>query len=109
DFPRWIHGQHSFFGKPGKQHPDGSHVLFDRGRGRLALKRLDIGRDRDGLNVFEVVVPGTLGPGQELANGPVISGPCVRVTDRDRKELEELFAGRWAGARDDGWSCEGIW
>jgi len=26
----------------------------------------------------------------------------VRVADRDRKKFEELFAGGWAGARDDG-------
>ena len=37
DFPGRIHGQHAFFGKPGKQHPDCCHVLFDRGRRRLAL------------------------------------------------------------------------
>jgi hypothetical protein len=37
DFPGRIHGQHAFFGKPGKQHPDGCHVLFDRGRRSLAL------------------------------------------------------------------------
>jgi hypothetical protein len=37
DFPRPIHGQHSFFGHPGKHHPDGGHVLFDRGRRSLAL------------------------------------------------------------------------
>ena len=38
DFPGRIHGQHAFFGEPGKQHPDGGHVLFDRGRRGLALK-----------------------------------------------------------------------
>jgi len=27
----------SFFGKPRKQHSDGGHVLFDRGRRGLAL------------------------------------------------------------------------
>jgi hypothetical protein len=37
DFPGRIHGQYSFFGEPGKQHPDGGHVLFDRGRSRPAL------------------------------------------------------------------------
>jgi hypothetical protein len=37
DFPGRIHGQHSFFREPGKQHPDGGHVLFDRGRRSLAL------------------------------------------------------------------------
>jgi hypothetical protein len=25
-------GQHAFFGKPGKHHSNGCHVLFDRGR-----------------------------------------------------------------------------
>jgi hypothetical protein len=37
DFPGRIHGQNSFFGEPGKQHPDCRHVLFDRGRRRLAI------------------------------------------------------------------------
>jgi hypothetical protein len=31
------HGEHSFFRKPGKQHADGGHVLFDGGRRGLAL------------------------------------------------------------------------
>jgi len=29
DFPRRIHGKHSFFDEAGKQHPDRGHVLFD--------------------------------------------------------------------------------
>ena len=45
-------------------------------------------------------------PLQKLLNRAIISGSGVSVADRDRKELEELFAGRWTGARDDGWSCE---
>ena len=44
----------------------------NRGRCGLALQRFDIRRDRDGLNVFEVLIPGALGPGQELLNRPVI-------------------------------------
>jgi hypothetical protein len=63
DFPGRIHGQHSFFGKPGKQHSDGGHVLFDRGRRGSALQRFDVSRDRDGLNVFKILIPGALGPG----------------------------------------------
>jgi hypothetical protein len=31
DFPGRIHGQYAFFGQPGKQHPDGSHVLLTVG------------------------------------------------------------------------------
>jgi hypothetical protein len=54
-----IRGEHSFFGEPGKQHSDRCHVLFDRRRPGLALKRLDIRRDRDGLNIFEVLITGT--------------------------------------------------
>ena len=60
-------------------------MLFDCGRRGLALKRFDIRRDRDGLNVFEVLIPGAFGPGQELLDRPVIGGPCVRVADLDRK------------------------
>jgi hypothetical protein len=37
DFPRRIHCEHSFFGQPGKQHPDRGHVLFDRGRRGFAV------------------------------------------------------------------------
>jgi hypothetical protein len=46
-----------------------------------------------------------LSPGQELLNRHVISGPRVRVPDRDRKKPEELFAGGWAGTGDEcgGW------
>ena len=58
DFPGRIHGQHSFFGEPGKQHPDGGHVLFDGGRRGPALKHFDICGDRDRFDVFEVLIPG---------------------------------------------------
>ena len=93
DFPGRIHGQDSFFGQPGKQHPDGRHVLFDRGRRGLALKDFDICGNRDGLNVFEVLIPSALDPGQELLNRSVIGGSCISVPDRDPKKLEELFPG----------------
>jgi len=52
DFPGRIHGQHSFFRKPGKHHSDGCHVLLDRWWRRMALQRFDIGRDRNGLDVY---------------------------------------------------------
>jgi len=50
----------SFFGKPGKQHPNGGHVLFDGGRRGLALEGFDVGGHRDGLNVFEVAASGLI-------------------------------------------------
>jgi hypothetical protein len=81
-------------------------VLFDRGRLGLSPEHFDIRRDRNGLNVFEVLIPGALSPGQELLDRPVISGPRVRVPDRNCKKCEELFPGRRAGARDDGWKRE---
>ena len=59
----------------------------------MALKRLDVGGDRNRLNVFEVLIPGTLDPGQKLFDGPVIGGSCVSVADRDGKKFEELFPG----------------
>jgi hypothetical protein len=37
-----VHGQHSFFGEPGKHHSDGSHVLFDCRRRGPALKDFNI-------------------------------------------------------------------
>jgi hypothetical protein len=46
-----------------KQHSDGRHVLFDRGRRSPALQHFDICGNRDGLNVFEVLIPGALSPG----------------------------------------------
>jgi hypothetical protein len=76
-------------------------VLFDRGRRGLALKDFDICGNRDGLNVFEVLIPGALSPGQELLNRPVVGGSCVSVADRDRKKFEELLAGRWTGTGDE--------
>jgi hypothetical protein len=91
------------------QHPDGGHVLFDRGRRGPELQNFDICGNRDGLNVFEVLIPGALNPGQELLDCAIIGGSCVCVADRDRKKFEEFFAGGWPGARDDGWSCERIY
>ena len=67
------------------------HVLFDCGRRGLALKGLDVGGHRDGLNVFEMLIPGALTPGQKLLDRAVISGSGVGVADWDRKKLEELF------------------
>ena len=66
-------------------------MLFDRRRRRLALQRLDIGRDRDGLDIFEVLVTGTFAPGQKLLDRPVIGSPCVCVSDRDCEEFEEAL------------------
>jgi hypothetical protein len=68
-------------------------VLFDCGRRGLALKDFDIRGNRDGLDVFELLITSALRPRQELLDRPVIGGPCVRVADRDRKKLEELFLG----------------
>jgi len=66
---------------------------FDRGRCGLAVKRLDIRRNRDRFNAFEVLIPGTFTPSQELLDRPVISGPVVRVTDWNRKEFKEFLSG----------------
>jgi hypothetical protein len=68
-------------------------VLLDRGRRGLALKCFDVGRDCDRFNVFEVLIPSALDPGQELLDRPVIGGSCVSVPDRDGKKFEKLFAG----------------
>jgi hypothetical protein len=67
----------------------------------LALKRFDIRRDRDGLDVFEVLITSAIRPRQELLDRPVVGSSGVRVADRDRKKLEELFAGGWPGAGDE--------
>jgi hypothetical protein len=52
-------------------------------------KDFDICGNRDRFDIFEVLVAGTLSPGQELLDCPVVGGPCVRVADRDREEFEE--------------------
>ena len=93
DFPGRIHGQDTFLCQPREKHADRGHVLFDCGRRGLALQRFDVGGHRDRLNVFEILITGTLSPGQKLLDCPVVSGSCVSVADRDRKKFEELFAG----------------
>ena len=52
DFPGRIHGEHAFFGKPGKHHSDCRHVLFDSGRRGLAPKCLDVGDTRGPDSLF---------------------------------------------------------
>ena len=59
--------------------------MGDRGRRGLALKCFDVGRDCDRFNVFEVLIPSALRPGQELLDCPVVGGSCISVADRDRK------------------------
>jgi len=61
------------------------------GRRGPELQHFDICGDRDGLNVFEVLIPGALDPGQELLNRSVIGGSRVRVADRNGKKLKEFF------------------
>ena len=66
DFPGRIHGQHSFFGEPGKQHPDGGQVLFD-GRGRASMV-FDVDRDMDRFDIFKIGETGSFTPVKELAD-----------------------------------------
>jgi len=76
-------------------------VLFERGRRGLALEGFDVGRDRDGFNVFEVLVTGAFTPGKKLLDCPVVGGSCISVADRDGKKLEEFFSRCWAGTGDE--------
>ena len=62
-------------------------MMFGRGRRRLELQGLDVGRDCDGFDVFEILVIGTLTPGQKLLDRPVIGDPSVRVANGDLKKL----------------------
>ena len=66
----------------------------------------DVGGHRDGLDVFDLLIPSALDPGQKLLDCPVIGGSCVSVPDRDRKKLEELFPVRGPISRDESWSLE---
>ena len=43
--------------------------------------------------IATLLIPSALDPGQKPLDRPVIGGSCVSVADRDRKKLEELFAG----------------
>jgi hypothetical protein len=65
-------------------------VLFDGGRRGLPLQGLDIGRDRDGLNVFEVLIPGALSPGQELLDCPVVGVP---LSSEPKRTLSSFLHG----------------
>ena len=76
-------------------------MLLDRGSSGPALKDFDICGNSDRFYVFYVPISRALSPGQELLDCPVVGGSCVGIPDRDRKEFEELFAGRWPGAFDE--------
>ena len=71
-------------------------MLFDGGRRGLALQRFDIRSDRDRFNVFKVLIPSALDPGQKLLDRPVIGRSCVSVPDRNRplRQTEGLRQGR---------------
>ena len=66
-------------------------MLFDRGRRGPALQGLDIRGDRDRFNVFEVLIPGALSPGQELLDCPVIGGSCVALRIGTVKNSKNFF------------------
>jgi 5'-deoxynucleotidase YfbR-like HD superfamily hydrolase len=83
DFPGGIHGEHAFFGEPGKQHSDRGYVLLDRGRRGPALKDFDICGDRDRFDVFEVLIPGSFTPGKKLLTAFIND----RVVDYDFTQL----------------------
>jgi len=62
---------------------DRGHVLLDRRRRGLALKHLDVSRDRNGLNIFEMLTD-SLQAGHELLDRAVVSQAGVLVPDRNR-------------------------
>ena len=66
-------------------------MLFNRGRRGLALEHFDICGDRDRLNVFKVLITGSFTPEKKLLDRPVISGPGVRVADRDVKNSKNFL------------------
>jgi hypothetical protein len=67
-------------------------VLFNRGRRSLALKRLDVRRHYDGLNVLEILITDAIGLRQELLNRPIIGGSRISVTNPDGKKFKEFFS-----------------
>src|SRR6202011_6277284 len=82
DFPGRIHGEHSFFGEPGKQHPDRRHVLFDRGRRGLALKDFDILEKEPQSPLF----PAALGKTGKLSRRPLVRTDAADMLKRRLKQ-----------------------
>jgi hypothetical protein len=76
-------------------------MLFDRRLGRPAAQLLDIGGDRQGVDImkFEAAV---LAPVEELFHRARIGGARVAVTDAGGDEFDEAAAGALAAAADDG-------
>jgi hypothetical protein len=66
-------------------------MLFDRRRRDLALECLDIGRDRNRLDFFNMLISGAFAPSQKLPNGPAVGGPGVRVADGTVKNSKNFL------------------
>jgi hypothetical protein len=69
---------------------------------------LDVGRDRDRLDVFQALKPAPLRPGQELADGVIICDPRIFVADWNREKLKEPFGRLRANIGDNCWHLKGI-
>jgi len=62
---------------------------------------LDISRNGDRLDVFELFEAGLVAPGQKLIDGAVVDLTGIWIADRYREELGKPLNGRWAGVGQD--------
>jgi hypothetical protein len=62
---------------------------------------LDISRNGDWLDVFELLKASPVAPGQKLIDGPVVSFAGIGVANRHREELGKPLNGRWVGVGQD--------
>ena len=89
--------------QPVKHLTDGTTVLLDGGQREAGcFHLLDVAGNYDGLDLVQVGDPFGLAPMKELADGPSVGFPCVGVTQRRGKEVDEAVAGFPAGGLEDG-------
>jgi hypothetical protein len=64
-----VHGQNTFLGQLGEEHPDRGHMLLDSCRRVRVL--FDAGSNRNRLKILQAAKAGALTPIQELADGMI--------------------------------------
>ena len=75
---------------------------------RRARVLFDVCRHRDRLNILQAAKAGALAPIQKLADGMIISGPCVFVADGNGKKFKVSLGRLRANIGDERWNLEGF-